>query len=147
MTFAKCARSRCMLLLVNVGWQNLPTIGHGNSYSASKPTYRSAHASKQPSTACVCPSSDASPHPKLPSASVTLTNSHRGGTRKYSIVANLPMIDFGLSVGCPQLALSQVSWSPTPAVGSTVGCDTMSIALRDEAVAIFIPSPLCKCRG
>jgi len=33
---------------------------------------------------CVCPSNDPSPHPTPPSSSVILTNSHLGGTRKYS---------------------------------------------------------------
>jgi hypothetical protein len=94
MTFAICARSRCLCLAL---W--MVTRGSVMSYSASNPTYRSAHASKQPSTACVWPSSDASPQPKLPSASVIFTKSQRGGTRKYSIVAILPMtISFDFSI-------------------------------------------------
>lgn len=72
----------------------------GLNYSASKPMYRSAHASRHPSTACVWPSKDASPHPKFPSSSVILTNSHRGGTRKYSIDAILPMVCISIFPRC-----------------------------------------------
>ena len=56
------------------------------SYSASIPTIRDPYASKQPSTAWVWPSRDPSPHPECPSESVIFTNSHLGGTRKYSTV-------------------------------------------------------------
>lgn len=62
-------------------------------YFASKPMNRCIRASRQPSTACVCPSSVASPHPYLPSSSVILTKSHLGGTRKYSIFAIRGMME------------------------------------------------------
>lgn len=44
-------------------------------------------SSNAPSTACVCPSSVASPHPYPFWSSQILTNNHRGLTRKYSMLA------------------------------------------------------------
>lgn len=71
------------------------------------PIYRSNQLSRQPSTACVWPSSEASPHPTLPSSSVILTKSHRGGTRKYSIVAILPILLVSIRYVLGQLPVGQ----------------------------------------
>jgi len=49
-------------------------------------------SSKLPSIASVWPSSVDSPQPYDPSSEVTLTKSHRGRTRKYSIVLILAIV-------------------------------------------------------
>lgn len=86
----------CVLLQRESLGQGKSQLG-GATHSASIPTNLSLKASKQPSTASLWPSNDASPHPTFPSESVIFTNNHLGGTRKYSIsVTGAILVNLGL---------------------------------------------------
>src|SRR5438309_207446 len=65
--------------------------------NGSVPMKRSRKASNAPSTASAQPSRLASPQPNAPSSLSTRTNSHRGGTRKVSILPILRLFTLALS--------------------------------------------------